>query len=40
VQVLDYPAELDPETVERSGLVEHGGRVNGTDIHVALKRSG
>jgi hypothetical protein len=40
VQVVDYPAELDPETVERSGLVEHGGRVNGTDIHVALKRSG
>ena len=37
VQVIDYAAELDPATVERHGLVEHGGRVNGTDIHVALK---
>jgi predicted SAM-dependent methyltransferase len=39
VQVVDYAAELDPETVERSGLVERGGRVNGTDIHVAVKPS-
>jgi predicted SAM-dependent methyltransferase len=40
VQVVDYAAELDAETVERHGLVEHGGRVNGTDIHVAAKRPG
>jgi SAM-dependent methyltransferase len=40
VQVVDYASELDPETVERNGLVEHGGRVNGTDIHVAVKQSG
>jgi hypothetical protein len=26
--------------VERYGLVEHGGRVNGTDIYVAVKRAG
>ena len=38
VRVVDYAAELDPQTVERHGLLEHGGRVNGTDIHVAVKR--
>jgi len=37
VEVIDYPTELDAATAERYGLVEHGGRVNGTDIHVALK---
>jgi SAM-dependent methyltransferase len=40
VQVIDYAAEVDPATAERHGLVEHGGRVNGTDIHVALKPGG
>lgn len=40
VQVIDYASELDPATVERHGLVEHGGRVNGTDIHVGVKRPG
>jgi SAM-dependent methyltransferase len=39
VAVVDYASELDAETVERHGLVEHGGRVNGTDIHVAVKRA-
>jgi SAM-dependent methyltransferase len=37
VTVVDYAAELSPETVERHGLIERGGRVNGTDIHVAVK---
>jgi SAM-dependent methyltransferase len=37
VERIDYAAELDPATVELHGLVEHGGRVNGTDIHVAVK---
>jgi predicted SAM-dependent methyltransferase len=40
VRVIDYASELDPATVERHGLVEHGGRVNGTDIHVGVKRPG
>jgi SAM-dependent methyltransferase len=40
VQVVDYPAELDPESAARNGLVERGGLVNGTDIYVALKQSG
>jgi SAM-dependent methyltransferase len=37
VTVVDYVAELDAETIERHGLLERGGRVNGTDIHVAVK---
>jgi hypothetical protein len=38
VELVDYAAELDPATVERHGLVEQGGRVNGTDIYVAVKQ--
>jgi SAM-dependent methyltransferase len=37
VRAVDYAADLDPATVERHGLAEHGGRVNGTDVHVAVK---
>ncbi|MEA2439351.1 MAG: hypothetical protein QOH76_775 [Thermoleophilaceae bacterium] len=40
VQVVDYAVELEPEAVERHGLVERGGRVNGTDIYVAVKQPG
>jgi SAM-dependent methyltransferase len=40
VELIDYAGELDRATVERYGLVEHGGRVNGTDIYVAVKRAG
>jgi len=40
VELVDYAAELDPATAERYGLVEQGGRVNGTDIYVAVKRPG
>ncbi len=39
VEMVDYPAELDAATVARHALAEHGGRVNGTDIHVAVKPS-
>jgi SAM-dependent methyltransferase len=39
VEVVDYPAELSAATVARHALAEHGGRVNGTDIHVAVKPS-
>jgi SAM-dependent methyltransferase len=35
---LDYAAEVDPATAERYGLVEHGGRVNGSDVYAAVKR--
>jgi hypothetical protein len=40
VELVDYAAELDAPTVERYGLVEQGGRVNGTDIYVAVKQPG
>jgi SAM-dependent methyltransferase len=40
VELVDYASELEPATAERYGLIEHGGRVNGTDIHVAVKPRG
>ena len=40
VELVDYVAELDPATVERHALREQGGVVNGSDIHVAVKRAG
>lgn len=40
VQLVDYVAELDPGIVERYALREQGGNVNGSDIHVAVKRAG
>jgi SAM-dependent methyltransferase len=38
VERIDYAQEVGPARAERHGLVEHGGRVNGSDIYVALKR--
>lgn len=40
VELVDYVAQLDAATVARHALVQHGGKVNGSDIHVAVKRAG